>query len=46
MVAWQNGEAIPVPIQDVVAQSPLHVNPQGSLVQSARCLGIYVGEKT
>ncbi|BAT53855.1 6-phosphofructokinase [Nostoc sp. NIES-3756] len=46
MVAWQNGEVIPVPIQDVVAQSPLHVNPHSSLVQSARCLGIYVGEKS
>ncbi|BCL33778.1 ATP-dependent 6-phosphofructokinase [Nostoc sp. MS1] len=45
MVAWQNGEVIPVPIEDVVVQSPLHVNPHSSLVQSARCLGIYVGEK-
>jgi 6-phosphofructokinase 1 len=46
MVAWQNGEVVPVPIQEVVAQSPLHVNPHSSLVQSARCLGIYVGEKS
>ncbi|MBD2347011.1 ATP-dependent 6-phosphofructokinase [Anabaena subtropica] len=46
MVAWQNGGVVPVPIADVVAQSPLHVNPQGYLVQSARSLGIYLGEKS
>ncbi|UKP00312.1 ATP-dependent 6-phosphofructokinase [Nostoc sp. UHCC 0870] len=46
MLAWQHGEVVAVPIQEAVAQSPLHVDPDGYLVQSARSLGIYVGEKT
>ncbi|AUT00236.1 6-phosphofructokinase [Nostoc sp. CENA543] len=44
MLAWQYGEVVPVPISEAVAQSPLHVDPQGYLIQSARSLGIYVGE--
>ncbi|WP_066381726.1 MULTISPECIES: ATP-dependent 6-phosphofructokinase [unclassified Anabaena] len=46
MLAWQNGQVVSVPIQEAVAQSPLHVDPHGYLVQSARSLGIYVGEKS
>jgi 6-phosphofructokinase 1 len=44
MLAWQNGQVVAVPIADVVAQSPFLVETNGYLVQSARSLGIYVGE--
>jgi 6-phosphofructokinase 1 len=45
MLAWQNGQVVSVPIQEAVALSPLHVDPHGYLVQCARSLGIYIGEK-
>jgi 6-phosphofructokinase 1 len=44
MVAWQNGQVIAVPLKDVVVRSPLSVAPDGCLVQTAKALGIYVGE--
>jgi 6-phosphofructokinase 1 len=44
MVAWREGEPIGVPLQSVVEQSPLSVNPHCELVQTARALGTYMGE--
>jgi ATP-dependent phosphofructokinase / diphosphate-dependent phosphofructokinase len=44
MVAWQNGQVVGVPIAEVCERSPLGVDPEGDLVQTARALGIYVGE--
>lgn len=46
MVAWQNGQVAAVPIEDVLACSPLFVDPNSYLVQTARSLGIYVGDPT
>jgi ATP-dependent phosphofructokinase / diphosphate-dependent phosphofructokinase len=43
MVAWQNGRVAVVPTEEVVALSPLAVDPQSYLVETARALGIYVG---
>ncbi len=44
MVAWQNGQPVSVPLKDVLQQSPRSVNPDGYLVQTARSLGIYIGQ--
>ena len=44
MVAWRNGEVVSVPLELVIGQSPSLVSPQSGLVQTARSLGIYVGE--
>lgn len=44
MVAWQNGRVTSVPLQEVVINSPRSVNPQDDLVETARALGIYVGD--
>jgi ATP-dependent phosphofructokinase / diphosphate-dependent phosphofructokinase len=44
MVAWQNGQVVAVPISQVCDRSPLAVDPRSDLVQTARALGIYVGE--
>lgn len=44
MVAWRNGEVVSVPLEMVVSQSPALVSPQSGLVQTARALGIYIGE--
>lgn len=44
MVAWRSGQVEAVDIQDVVARSPLPVDPNGTLIQTARALAIYVGE--
>lgn len=44
MVAWQNGRVVAVPISQVCDRSPFAVDPRGDLVQTARALGIYVGE--
>ncbi len=46
MVAWQNGQVIAVPLETVLASSPCLVNPNHFLVQTARALGIYVGEES
>ena len=44
MVAWRNGEVASVPLELVISQSPSLVTPQSSFLQTARSLGIYVGE--
>ncbi|PSB05300.1 ATP-dependent 6-phosphofructokinase [Merismopedia glauca] len=44
MVAWQNGQVVAVPIEQVRELSPLAVAPHSDLVQTARALGIYVGQ--
>jgi 6-phosphofructokinase 1 len=44
MLAWQNGKVVTFPIQAVIDNNPSLVNPQGDLVQTARSLGIYIGE--
>lgn len=44
MVAWQNGQVVAVPLQEVMLQSPLPVDANGYLVPTARSLGIYVGD--
>jgi 6-phosphofructokinase len=44
MVAWQSEQVEAVQIEDVVAHSPLPVNPNRALVQTARALAIYVGD--
>lgn len=44
MVAWQNGQVAAVAITDVLASSPLGVDSNSYLVQTARALGIYVGD--
>lgn len=44
MAAWQNGTVSAVPIEQVCALSPLVVKPDSDLVQTARSLGIYMGE--
>ncbi|BAY12231.1 ATP-dependent 6-phosphofructokinase [Calothrix sp. NIES-2098] len=43
MVAWQNGEVVAVPLEAVLAKSPSLVDPHNYLVETARSLGIYVG---
>ncbi|XGV97930.1 MAG: ATP-dependent 6-phosphofructokinase [Leptolyngbya sp. BL-A-14] len=44
MVAWQHGQVVAVPIQEVCHLNPCAVTPNSDLVQTARALGIYVGE--
>lgn len=44
MVTWQRGEVVNVPLEDVLRQSPCPVNPNDFLVQTARALGVYIGE--
>ncbi|MDJ0799570.1 MAG: ATP-dependent 6-phosphofructokinase [Calothrix sp. MO_167.B12] len=44
MVAWQNGEVVPIALESVLQKSPQGVDPDGFLLQTARSLGIYVGE--
>jgi ATP-dependent phosphofructokinase / diphosphate-dependent phosphofructokinase len=53
MVIWQNGRVSSVPISHVIEQihkahrekvAPSRVDPQGFLVNTARDIGIYVGE--
>lgn len=44
MVAWQNGQVVPMPLEQVCDRSPLSVNPNSDLVKTARALGIYVGQ--
>jgi 6-phosphofructokinase 1 len=43
MVTWQNRQVLSVPIADAIAQYRA-VNPNGSLVKTARGLGIYLGD--
>lgn len=44
MVAWQNGQVVSVPLEEVFHNSPRPVKPDDFLVQTARGLGVYVGE--
>jgi 6-phosphofructokinase 1 len=44
MVGWNNGEVVPIALESVLQKSPQGVEPGGFLVQTARSLGIYVGE--
>ena len=44
MVAWQNRRVIDVPIAEAIANYQA-VDPNGSLIRTARGLGIYVGEE-
>lgn len=44
IVTWQNGQAVSVPLEDVLLRSPLPVDPNSQLVQTAQAVGIYVGE--
>lgn len=44
MVAWQNGTVVDVPLSEVVAIGASKVDPKGILVQTARGLGMYIGE--
>jgi phosphofructokinase-like protein len=43
MVAWQHGQVVDVPISDV-AGITRPIDPYGTLAQTARGLGIYIGE--
>jgi 6-phosphofructokinase 1 len=43
MVAWSNRQVIDVPIEDAIAAYNV-VEVGGTLVESARGLGIYLGE--
>ncbi len=45
MVAWQNGQVKSVALNDVLAQSPLHVAKNHYLVETASALGIYIGNE-
>lgn len=44
MVAWSDGEPTAIPLEEVVSKSPILVDPNCNLVQTARALGTYVGE--
>ncbi len=46
MVAWQSGRAVPVPLKQVCEQSPMLVHTNNQLVDTARGLGIYIGQPT
>ena len=43
MVAWQNREAVGVPIEDAIKECRV-VNPKGFLVHTARSLGVSFGD--
>ena len=43
MVAWQHGQVVDVPITDVAGVTRA-IDPYGTLAQTARGLGIYIGE--
>jgi ATP-dependent phosphofructokinase / diphosphate-dependent phosphofructokinase len=43
LVAWQNRRVVDVPLADIIAQ-PQQVDPDGSLVHTARGLGICLGD--
>lgn len=45
MVAWHNNHVTTVPLDQVFADSPRLLNPNGFWVATARSLGIYVGEE-
>ncbi len=43
MVTWQNRQVLSVPIAEAIAQYRA-VNPEDTLVKTARGLGIYLGD--
>jgi ATP-dependent phosphofructokinase / diphosphate-dependent phosphofructokinase len=43
MVAWKNNGAIAVPLDQVLALSPLAVDIHSQLIEAAQAMGIYVG---
>jgi 6-phosphofructokinase 1 len=43
MVAWQNRRVIDVPLEDAIRQYA-SVDPEGTLVRTARALGISLGD--
>lgn len=43
VVTWQNRRVLSVPISEAIAQYAV-VNPEGTLVKTARGLGIYLGD--
>ncbi|BAZ40952.1 6-phosphofructokinase [Calothrix sp. NIES-4101] len=45
MVAWRNGQVEAVSLDAVLAESPLHVAKNHYLVETARAMGIYIGNK-
>jgi 6-phosphofructokinase 1 len=45
MVAWQCGEVVAVPLSEVLAHSPLPVDPHHYLLKTAQALDIYVGDR-
>lgn len=44
IVTWQNGQVVSLPLEEALLRSPSPVNPKCELVQTAKALGIYVGE--
>jgi len=44
MVALKNGRIVSIPLEQVVAAGTTHLDPNGDFVQTARKLGMYVGE--
>jgi 6-phosphofructokinase 1 len=45
MVSWQDGRVVPVSISDVVSHSPVPVKLDNYLIETARAVGIYVGDR-
>ncbi|MEB3178380.1 MAG: ATP-dependent 6-phosphofructokinase [Nostocaceae cyanobacterium] len=46
MVAWQQGQVVGVPLEEVISRSPLLVDPNSYLVATAEAMGIYVGKNS
>lgn len=46
MVAWRGGRVVPVSLEQVREFSPMLVDPNCELVQTAQALGIYIGERS
>jgi 6-phosphofructokinase 1 len=44
MVSWRNGQVETISLETALACCPRLVDPQGYLVQTARAMGIYVGQ--
>jgi 6-phosphofructokinase 1 len=43
LVTWQNRQVVSVPIEDAISHYAV-VDPDGTLVKTARGLGIYLGD--
>ncbi|MDX2098351.1 MAG: ATP-dependent 6-phosphofructokinase [Leptolyngbyaceae cyanobacterium bins.59] len=46
MVAWQNGRAVSLSLDEVLKESPCPLSPDDDLIQTARSIGIYIGENS